>query len=476
MTDTSSKKLSTLSLNKKQSDASQDKPRTAGKTGARAHQKARLTVEQLKQHNRNQKTLESSQRPNDAPQKPSGHVVTPAKQRRSNQAKHLSRRPGEIELFSFFASCPRGLEAVLAEELIAIGLDNVGAAQAGCHFTGNWQDGWRANLYSRIATRILARLAHAPVRCEDDIRRLALATDWQRWFGAEHTLRVDTSAIRSPMKSLQYCNLLVKDAICDRLRDAEGQRPSIDTVRPDARVHLFLTHDSATLYLDMSGESLFKRGWRLDKAEAPIRENLAAGMLALSGWTPEKPLMDPFCGSGTILIEAAWMALNIPPGINRPFAFERLRVHDREGWQNMREEATQAILPECNTKLTGSDISVHALDAARANAKRAHLPPGVITWEQISATNLQPNSDSGLIVTNPPYGERLELDNTFMQQWASQLKHHYAGWTAFVISADLELPSTMRLKAKRRTPLFNGALECRLFMFDMVASQYTPRA
>src|SRR5690606_24009867 len=170
----------------------------------------------------------------------------------------------------------------------------------------------RANLYSRLATRVLVRVAHARVHTEDDILELARQTAWERWFGPEQTLRVDTSAVRSPMKSLQYCNLRAKDGICDRLREREGARPSIDTVRPDARVHLFLDETTATLYLDTSGESLFKRGWRLDKGEAPLRENLAAGLLALSGWDPSQALMDPFCGSGTILIEAAWIALGVP--------------------------------------------------------------------------------------------------------------------------------------------------------------------
>jgi 23S rRNA G2445 N2-methylase RlmL len=143
---------------------------------------------------------------------------------------------------------------------------------------------------------------------------------------------------------LQYCNLRAKDGICDRLRDLEGARPSIDTVRPDARVHLFLSHDTGTMYLDTSGESLFKRGWRLDKGDAPLRENLAAGLLALSGWDPEAALLDPFCGSGTILIEAAWIALGVPPGITRPFGFERLRDHDAHRWEDLKDEARSRIL------------------------------------------------------------------------------------------------------------------------------------
>src|SRR5699024_7754466 len=183
---------------------------------------------------------------------------------------------------------------------------------------------------------------------------LAHSVAWEQWFGPEHTLRVDTSAIRSPMRSLQYCNLRAKDGICDRLREKEGRRPSIDTVRPDARVHQFLDETSCTLYLDTTGEPLFKRGWRLDKGAAPLRENLAAGMLSIAQWQPHQPLLDPFCGSGTILIEAAFKALNIPVGINRPFGFERLRGHARSQWQQLKQDAKAAI----NTKLAAPIMGV----------------------------------------------------------------------------------------------------------------------
>ena len=390
-------------------------------------------------------------------------------------SKPMSCAPDLNAVFTIFAPCPRGLEQALATELTNLGFAQVHAAQAGCRFQGNWHDVWRANLCSRLATRILVQLSHATVNSEDDLRALALDTGWEQWMGPDQTLRVDTSAIRSPMQSLQYCNLLVKDSVCDRLRDKEGERPSVDTVRPDVRVHTFLSADSATLYLDTSGESLFKRGWRFDKTEAPIRENLAAGLLAISGWQPHEPLLDPFCGSGTILIEAAWQALGIAPGINRPFAFERLRVHDRQAWQHMRQEATESIKDTLPAPIVGGDLAPHAIEAAKANAERAGLKPDTIEWRVADATTFTPPTDVGQIVTNPPYGERLIVDESLMPRWATQLKQHYAGWRINVISADLELPGALRLKPKRRVPLFNGALDCRLFMFDMVNDQYQPR-
>lgn len=383
------------------------------------------------------------------------------------------QRSGAVRgTFQVFAPCPQGLEDALLAELDALGLQNLRKGRAGCHFDSDWSGVLKANLYSRLATRVLVQLSHAPVQTEDDILALAHDTEWERWFGPEHTLRVDTSAVRSPMQSLQYCNLRAKDGICDRLREREGARPSIDTVRPDARVHLFLNEDSATLYLDTTGESLFKRGWRLDKGEAPLRENLAAGLLALSDWDPCAPLLDPFCGSGTILIEAAWIALGVPPGIWRPFGFERLRNHDARHWRDLKDDARSRIATNLETPFIGYDIDPRAVDAARANCERARLAPDTIRFSVGDARRVQPDCEPGWIVTNPPYGERMEHDPEFWPAWAENLKRHYAGWQVNVISSDLELPSRLRLKPRRRTPVYNGALDCRLFRFEMVANNY----
>ncbi|NYT85577.1 THUMP domain-containing class I SAM-dependent RNA methyltransferase [Pollutimonas harenae] len=392
---------------------------------------------------------------------------------RPHVAVRRARRPAQTEIFPVFAPCPQGLEEALAAEMQALGFEDAEPARAGCRFHADWSGILRANLYSRLATRILVQVAHAPVQHEDDILELAQQTPWERWFGAEQTLRVDTSAIRSPMQSLQYCNLRAKDGICDRLREREGERPSIDTVRPDARVHLFLSEDSATLYLDTSGESLFKRGWRLDKGEAPLRENLAAGLLALSGWDPAQALLDPFCGSGTILIEAAWIALGVPAGIWRPFGFERLRNHDARHWRDIKDEARSHIATRLDSPIVGYDLNPQAIEAARANLERAWLTPDSIRFEVGDARHAAPPASSGWLVTNPPYGERLPGDDVELwSDWAQNLKHHYSGWQVSVISSDLELPRQMRLKPRRRYPLHNGALDCRLFIFEMVQASY----
>lgn len=507
MPDSPDKKTATLTIKTKVSGPEPVKKISGSigqKTGARAHQRTRLQTEQKQAGTA--RSTESTQQPSE--KAPTKRLRTPDKRTATNPGARRPRPPSEVdqphrhrpdlhgeankrmrtshplamaavpdlaESFHMFASCPRGLEAALAQELIGLGLKDVQSAQAGCRFRGNWSDVWRANLHSRLATRVLVQLAHGKIANEQDLRALAMNVEWERWLGPEKTMRVDTSAIRSPMQSLQYCNLLVKDSVCDRLREKEGARPSIDTVRPDVRVHSFLAHDSATLYLDTSGESLFKRGWRLDKAEAPIRENLAAGLLAISGWHPSQALLDPFCGSGTILIEAAWMALKIPPGINRPFAFERLRVHDKLQWQAMRQEATAGIGNQLSAPIVGSDLSARAIEAAKLNMQRAGLAPGLIEWQVTDARTLTAPAESGVIVTNPPYGERLDIESGLMTAWASQLKRAYAGWHVNVITADHNLPSAMRLQPRRRVPLFNGALDCRVFMFDIVGSSYRPK-
>lgn len=408
--------------------------------------------------------LEQSE-PDDAPQRHEPAVeVRPRRPRESRQA----------EVFPVFAPCPQGLEEALTAEMQALGFDDARIGRAGCSFSADWSGVQRANLYSRLATRILVQVAHAEISHEDDILDLARDTPWERWFGAEQTLRVDTSAIKSPVQSLQYCNLRAKDGICDRLREREGERPSIDTVRPDARVHLFLTGHTATLYLDTSGESLFKRGWRLDKGEAPLRENLAAGMLALAGWDPAAPLLDPFCGSGTILIEGAWIALGVPPGISRPFGFERLRGHDPYRWRDLKEDARSRILPQLEAPLVGYDLDPQAIEFARNNAERAWLTADSIRFEVGDARHITAPADHGWIVTNPPYGERMgtEQDPDLWRDWAACLKRNFAGWQLHAITSDLTLPNQMRLKPKRRVPLHNGSLDCRLFGFELVAAGY----
>jgi putative N6-adenine-specific DNA methylase len=286
------------------------------------------------------------------------------------------------------------------------------------------------------------------------------------------------------VRSLQFANLRIKDGIVDRLRERFGDRPSVERQRPDRRVFAFLDAEHVTLYLDWSGESLFKRGWRRDGVDAPMKENLAAGLLALAGWTPEQPLLDPFCGSGTIIIEAAMIAAGVPPGANRRFGFERMRGFDRAAWDRMRRVAPHPA--PSMPMIFGSDVSEAAVAAARANMARSGVPAGWANWRQLDVLRMdEAPAPAGLLLANPPYGERLDIKGRqafaqagdFWPAFATLLKQKFAGWSVCLFTSDLEVPKLMRLKPSLRTPLFNGALECRLFRIEMVAgSAREPRA
>ena len=251
---------------------------------------------------------------------------------------------------SYFCPCPRGMEAALAEELGEIAQLSTtfkvhNQVPGGVHCSGSMQDAWLVNLHSRIASRVLMRMGQRSYNNENDIYDLVLEQPWEDWFGPDHTIRVDVTAVKSPLKSLEFTTLKIKDAVCDRFRDQFNKRPSVDTREPDMRIVGFLDARNFIIYLDTSGEALFKRGWREETGDAPLRENLAAGLLRVSGWKPGVPLFDPMCGSGTILVEAAQMVQGIPPGARRRFAFEQFADHDRQAWADMKAAIKPNPLP-----------------------------------------------------------------------------------------------------------------------------------
>lgn len=385
---------------------------------------------------------------------------------------------------SFFCPCPRGMEAALAEELGEIAQSSTtmkvhNQVPGGVHCSGDLTDSYRINLHSRIASRVLLRMAHQSYNNENDIYDLTLAQPWEDWFDVEHTIRVDVTAVKSPLRSLEFTTLKIKDAICDRFRDQFNKRPSVNTREPDMRIVGFLDARNFTLYLDTSGEALFKRGWREETGDAPLRENLAAGMLRVSGWKPGTVLFDPMCGSGTILIEAAQMVQGIPPGARRRFAFEKFNGFTAAPWQEMKNAIKPNALPAEPT-IFGSDISGDMVAMTRHNLKVAGIMFDV-PLKQIEAQEVKPPTEQpGILLTNPPYGERIgvrgdstvpadEMSVAFYSALGTTLKQRFAGWTVFLFTADLSLPKLLRLKEARKTPFFNGALECRLFRFDMVA-------
>jgi len=387
-----------------------------------------------------------------------------------------------------FLPCAAGVEGYLADEvhrLTGLAGDDLLTGRGGVVLRASWRDALRLNLYSRLAQRVLVQLSHTPYRGENDLYAAAGHVAWEVWFGTRQSFKVEVTAQHSPLKSLNFAGLKIKDGIVDRFRDRSGARPDVDTQRPQVRIYAHLTSDMATLYIDTSGEPLFKRGWREDKGEAPLKETLAAAMIAASGWDATTPLYDPCCGSGTIAIEAAQVACRIAPGSLRRFAFEKLLPFEAKPWQLLREEA-KALQRAPAAPVFGSDVAFRMVDFAQRNAQRAGVAHAVQLRGGDALQRMPPSDVPGVMLVNPPYGERIETAGVagraqggreraqvdegadFFAQLATHWKANYAGWTAWLLTPDMKLPSRMRLKESRRVPMWNGPIECRLFRFDMV--------
>ena len=380
----------------------------------------------------------------------------------------------------FFASCPRGLEALLAEDFAAVGARDIKIVPGGAACSGTLETAYRMNLESRIATRVLWRVASVDYFNEADIYKLAYDIDWAKAFSVDRSIRVYVTAIKSPLKSIEFITLKVKDAVCDRFRAETGRRPSVNTKNPEVRIHLFLTDREATLYLDTSGEPLYMRGHKVAKVGAPLKENLAAGILRLAGWKPGVPLLDPMCGSGTFLLEAAQISLNDAPGLIRApgeFGFEQLKSFDATLWRKLQREAADARLQAGALPLFGSDSSADAVARTRQNLAHAGIDALVTLETSDLLARKAPNITNvtmgeGILVANPPYGERLGDEDelaAFYPKLGDALKQNFAGWRCWFLSADTRLPKLIRLQTSRKIPLYNGNLECRLYNINIVA-------
>ncbi len=413
-----------------------------------------------------------------------------------------------MNTLQLFLPCAAGVEGFLADEVHALtGLtgQDLLVGRAGVLLRSSWRDALRLNLHSRLAQRVLVQLAERPYRSEDDIYALAASVAWEIWFTPRQSFKVEVTAQHSPLKSLNFAALRVKDAVADRFRAKAGSRPDVETRWPDVRVHLHLTREQATVYIDTSGEPLFKRGWREDKGDAPLKETLAAAMIAATGWNPHGdtplPLYDPCCGSGTVVIEAAQIACRMAPGLRRRFAFERLLPYQSHVWSAIKEEAASAVVAP-PVPIFGSDVSHRMVDFAQRNAERAGVAAAVQLRGGDALQRMPPCERPGVMLLNPPYGERIAAAGShgrkagermaqvqragresaqtedgvdFFAQLAAHWKKNYAGWQAWLLTPDLKLPSKMRLKESRRVPLWNGPIECRMFRFDLVAGSVRTR-
>jgi putative N6-adenine-specific DNA methylase len=413
-----------------------------------------------------------------------------------------------VNSLQLFLPCAAGVEGFLADEVHGItGLtgNDLMTGRGGVMVRASWREAMLLNLHCRLAQRVLVQLSQTMYRNENDLYNAASEVAWEIWFTTKQTFKIEVTAQHSPLTSLNFAALKIKDAVADRFRAKRGERPDVNTQWPDVRIYAHLTTDHATLYIDTSGEPLFKRGWRADKGDAPLKETLAAAMIAASGWDGTTPLYDPCCGSGTIAIEAAQIACGIAPGSLRRFGFEKLLPYQPHVWQGLLEQA-QAAEHEPTALIYGSDVAHRMVDFAERNAERAGVA-GVIEFRGGDALQRMPPSEvPGLMLLNPPYGERIAAAGVagrgregfepgalaaerhqeghyegshretaltddggdFFNQLASHWKKNYSGWTAWMLTPDLKLPSRMRLKETRRVPMWNGPIECRLFRFDMM--------
>ena len=371
--------------------------------------------------------------------------------------------------YSLFVTCPRGLEAPLSQELEQLKCQDIRAVDGGVACKGGMGQVYRINLHSRTASRVLLRLTKSGYRSEQDIYKAAKNIRWTDWFDLEQTFKVKVEGKRAQVKSLDFVGLKIKDAVCDVFRDACDARPSVGKIRPDIRIHAFIDERDIQIFIDTSGEALFKRGYRQDTGEAPMRENLAAGLLLLAGYDGTQPFQDPFCGSGTIVIEAAWIATRRAPGLMRRFGFEKLKNFDAALWKKLQHEAETQIRP-APAPISGSDNDRYMIRAAVANAQAAEVDT-FIRFEVKDAQDSRPNGEGGILISNPPYGVRLaevQALQALYPQLGAWLKQHYAGWLAGMFTGDRDMPKFMRLSPKRKIPLYNGNLDCRLFLMDMV--------
>ena len=371
----------------------------------------------------------------------------------------------------YFATCPRGLEQLLADELLLVNAKAIKTTDGGASFDGDWSVCYAANLHSRIATRILWQVSRGKYMNEEDLFEAAYKLNWPQWFNVKHDFMVKVTGVKCPLKSLEFATLKIKDAVCDKFRLIVGSRPYIDTKTPEVRIHAYLAAEEYQFYLDTSGAALYQRGNRGASIEAPLRENLAAGILKLSGWQVGTPLLDPMCGSGTFLLEAAMVALDMAPGYKRSFGFETLNNFEPTTWSKLKNIAASKVKPVTFQKIYGSDIDLRAVRIAKKNLEDAGLLAAVQLSQQ-DIVNLLPPAESGVMVANPPYGVRIGEDEELTVLYpkiGESLKRKFAGWNTYFLTNDLRMPKLMRLTPSKRTPLYNGPLECRLFEIKMVA-------
>jgi putative N6-adenine-specific DNA methylase len=370
----------------------------------------------------------------------------------------------------FFATTTKGLEEVLAAELNTLGAREVIPANGGVSFSGSLRDGYRACLWLRTANRVLQPIASFSCPSQEALYEGVYALNWEELMTPSMTLAVEANLRDSELTHSRFAALKTKDAIVDKIRDLRGLRPNVDPKDPDLRINLHLAKNHCTISLDLAGTGLHRRGYRRDPTIAPLKETLAAGLVALTGWDQKTPFVDPMCGSGSLPLEAALLASNTAAGRLSPnFGFQRWPDFDVSSWKELIEEAEQVQSTLPADLIFGSDRDQRAVDFARRNAESAGIG-GQIRWSHSDFTKLEPPADHGTLICNPPYGERIgeeaELE-AFYRKIGDTFKQRWKGWTAWVFTGNLALAKRVGLKPSRRIVLFNGPIECRLLKYEL---------
>lgn len=369
-----------------------------------------------------------------------------------------------------FATCARGLEPILAGELAGIGAADVEPGRGGVNFRGDIGTVYKANLWLRTAVRVLRPVAEGGVPNTDALYEFVRGVDWSRLMTPDHTLAVDCNVRDSAITHSQYAARRVKDAICDQFRDRTGRRPSVDTERPMIGLNLHVYRNHAVLSLDSSWDSLHKRGYRPIQTRAPLNEALAAGLLLHLGYDGSAPLVDFMCGSGTFLVEGCWLAMRRPPGLTRKwFSFYGWPDFDAGAWAQVRDEARAGVQGKPPFPPRGSDVRQDAVDFAVGNAKAAGIGHLIrVAKEELRKARPEPNEPPGLIVLNPPYGERLGEEEELLPLYRSigeVVGEHWPGWRLAVFTSNDRLARRVKLPVVRQTPFFNGSIPCKLWEF-----------
>ncbi|MGK7891253.1 MAG: class I SAM-dependent RNA methyltransferase [Leptolyngbyaceae cyanobacterium] len=370
----------------------------------------------------------------------------------------------------YFATVARGLEEVAARELQALGAQKVTPEFAGVAFEGDRALLYRVNLWARIPFRILLTLGHCRCRHAEELYQGVQTIDWSDYLQPEQTLAVRATGKNAQLNHTHYTALQIKNAIVDQQRQVMGRRSSVDTQQPDVSINVHVRDDRATISLDSTGDSLHRRGYRPAVGTAPLKETFAAALLDLAEWTPDLPLFDPMCGSGTFLLEAALKALNIAPGIFRDrFAFEQWPDFDAKLWDQLRNQAVDKQRSHLPHPIIGSDRDAEVLEEAQTNLFYSDLAHH-IHLSQEDFTDIEPPSQPGILVCNPPYGDRLgEVDDlrSFYKLMGDVFKQRFKGWTAFVLSGNPTLTKHIGLRPSKRMIVYNGSIECRWLKYEL---------